>query len=79
MSESNEKGFAPAIIIDHIERNSAVDPDRRGMKEAPWSFGSGNALDTRNDGLGLGLGTVSQLVGVGLVSWLDGGVIVCIS
>mmetsp|Transcript_56284 Transcript_56284/g.93078 ORF Transcript_56284/g.93078 Transcript_56284/m.93078 type:complete len:210 (+) Transcript_56284:192-821(+) len=47
--ESTVKGFAPTIMWFHIERNSAVDPERRARKPEPCSPLSGKADETINE------------------------------
>ena len=46
---SRVKGLGPNIMWFHIERNSAVVPERRARKPEPWRASSGKADETMND------------------------------
>mmetsp|Transcript_1957 Transcript_1957/g.4820 ORF Transcript_1957/g.4820 Transcript_1957/m.4820 type:complete len:223 (-) Transcript_1957:2842-3510(-) len=46
---SRVKGLGPNIMWFHIERNSAVVPERRARKPEPHSVLSGNAEETMNE------------------------------
>merc|ERR1712072_934157 len=48
-SASVVNGVRPSIMWFHIERNSAVVPERRARKPEPWRVLSGKAEETMND------------------------------